>query len=51
MDPDAAGGFLHPGSNFQEDTVKLSRILGFWRRNQLALELIINNLGSGQGAE
>ena len=21
MDPDAAGGFLHPGSNFQEDTV------------------------------
>ena len=32
-------------------TVKLSRILGFWRRNRSALELRINNLGSVQGAE
>ena len=32
-------------------TVKLSRILVFWRRNRSALELRINNLGSVQGAE
>ena len=32
-------------------TVKLSRILGFWRRNRLSVERRINNLGSGQGAD
>jgi len=32
-------------------TVKLSRILGFWRRNRSALERRINNLESGQVAE
>ena len=32
-------------------TVKLSRILWFWRRNRSELELRINNLGSVQGAE
>ena len=31
--------------------VKLSRILGFWRRNRSALERRINNLWSVQGAE
>ena len=30
---------------------KLSKILGFWRRNPSALERIINNLGSVQDAE
>ena len=33
------------------DTVKLSGIIGFWRRNRSALERRINNLGSVQGAE
>ena len=32
-------------------TVKLSRILKFWRRNRPSVERRINNLGSGQGAE
>ena len=32
-------------------TVKLSRILGIWRRNRSALERRINNLGSVQGDE
>ena len=34
-----------------DGTVKLSRTLGFWRRNRSAVERRINNLGSGQGAE
>ena len=37
--------------NLQNGTVKLSRILGLWRRNRSALELRIDNLGSVQGAE
>ena len=32
-------------------TVKLSGILGFWRRNRSSVERRINNLGSGQGAD
>ena len=32
-------------------TVKLSRILGFWRRNRLSVERRIDNLGSGQAAD
>ena len=32
-------------------TVKLSKILWFWRRNPSALERIISNLGSVQDAE
>ncbi len=34
-----------------DGTVKLSRILGFWRRNRSSVERRINNLESGQGAE
>ena len=44
----------HKGRLFErlmKGIVKLSRILGFWRRNRSALELRINNLGSVQGAE
>ena len=32
-------------------TVKLSGILGFWRRKRSAVECRINNLGSGRGAD
>ena len=35
----------------QIGTVKLSIILGFWRRNRSSAERRINNLESGQGAE
>ena len=35
----------------REGTVKLSEILGFWRRNRSSVERRINNLGSGQGAD
>ena len=38
-------------ANRSQGTVKLSRILGFWRRNRLSVERRINNLGSGQGAD
>ena len=40
-------------SNFTspEGTVKLSGILGFWRRNRLSVERRINNLGTCQGAD
>ena len=40
-----AGGSLHEG------TVKLSGILGFWRRNRSSVERRINNLGTCQGAD
>ena len=32
-------------------TVKLSGILGFWRRNRSSVERRINNLGTCQGAD
>ena len=32
-------------------TVKLSGILGFWRRNRSSIERRINNLGTCQGAD
>ena len=32
-------------------TVKLSGILGFWRRNRSSVERRINNLGTYQGAD
>ena len=35
----------------RKGTVKLSGILGFWRRNRSSVERRINNLGSGQGAD
>ena len=38
---------LNPG----DGTVKLSGILGFWRRKRSAVECRINNLGSGRGAD
>ena len=34
-----------------DGTVKLSGILGFWRRKRSSVERRINNLGSGQGAD
>ena len=34
-----------------EGTVKLSRILGSWRRNRSSVERRINNLGTCQGAD
>ena len=34
-----------------EGTVKLSGILGFWRRNRSSVERRINNLGTCQGAD
>ena len=41
----------HHIENVFGGTVKLSRVLGFWRRNRSALERKINNLWSVQGAE
>ena len=38
-------------SMYWAGTIKLSGILGFWRRNWSALERRINNLGSVQSAE
>ena len=40
-----------PVAFLQEGTVKLSGILGVWRRNRSELELRFNNLGSVQDAE
>ena len=34
-----------------DGTVKLSGILGFWRRNRSSVERRINNLGTCQGAD
>ena len=34
-----------------DSIVKLSGILGFWRRKRSAVECRINNLGSGRGAD
>ena len=36
---------------WQAGTVKLSGILGFWRRNRSSVERRINNLGTCQGAD
>ena len=35
----------------RKGTVKLSGILGFWRRKRSAVECRIHNLGSGRGAD
>ena len=40
-----------PVAFLREGTVKLSGILGVWRRNRSKLELRFNNLGSVQDAE
>ena len=39
------------GDGMQQGTVKLSGILGFWRRNRSSVERRINNLGTCQGAD
>ena len=41
---------IEPGSPW-EGTVKLSGILGFWRRNRSSVECRINNLGTCRGAD
>ena len=39
------------GRNAKKGTVKLSGILGFWRRNRSSVERRINNLGTCRGAD
>ena len=55
LDIYAGGGNAHTKLRNQMKrlfgTVKLSGILGFWRRNRSSVERRINNLGSGQGAD
>ena len=44
-------GEVLPGLKLPQGTVKLSGILGFWRRNRSSVERRINNLGTYQGAD
>ena len=46
LSEDAIAAWIPP-----KGTVKLSGILGFWRRKRSAVECRINNLGSGRGAD